>query len=111
MSLARGVLVVLICARSLKTVASGNADEPNLARIQQILVAKKMVDLTHPFEPGIPQWRGFPDEKRETVYWHEKGRGSLGEGFFSEMFTHVDQWGTYVDRRRTSSMACAQWIR
>ncbi len=56
-----------------------------------------MVDLTHPFEPGIPKWSGFPDEKRETVYWYEKGRGSLGEGFFSEVYTHVGQWGTHVD--------------
>jgi hypothetical protein len=46
MSLARGVVVVLISAPRLKTVASGNADEPNLARIQQILGAKKMVELT-----------------------------------------------------------------
>jgi len=30
---------------------------------------KKMVDLTHGFEKGIPYWPGFPDEKRETIYW------------------------------------------
>ncbi len=97
MSPGRRALVVLISVASLTTVACGNADEPNLARIQQILVGKKMVDLTHPFEPGIPKWSGFPDEKRETVYWYEKGRGSLGEGFFSEVYTHVGQWGTHVD--------------
>jgi kynurenine formamidase len=76
------------------TVAAG---EPSLVEIQKILAGKKMVDLTHAFEPGIPRWHGFPDERRETAYWYEKGRGSLGEGFFSEIYTHVGQWGTHVD--------------
>src|SRR5213075_1115690 len=71
--------------------------EPSLLEIQKILAGKKFVDLTHAFAPGIPRWPGFPDEKRETVYWYEKGRGSMGEGFFSEVFTHVGQWGTHVD--------------
>ena len=88
---------VFIMAFAPAQLASVNADEPSLARIQQILVGKKLVDLTHAFEPGIPRWPGFPDEKRETVYWYEKGRGSMGEGFFSELFTLVGQWGTHVD--------------
>jgi kynurenine formamidase len=78
-------------------LASINADEPSLARIQQILASKKMVDLTHAFEPGIPKWPGFPDEKRDVLYWYEKGRGSMGAGFFTELYTHVGQWGTHVD--------------
>ncbi len=78
-------------------VASENASEPSLARIQQILTGKKLVDLTHAFEPGVPHWPGFPDEKRETIYWYEKGRGSMGAGFFAEVYTHVGQWGTHVD--------------
>ncbi|MGI8819515.1 MAG: cyclase family protein [Chthoniobacterales bacterium] len=78
-------------------IASVNADEPSLARIQQILVKKKLVDLTHAFEPGIPRWPGFPDEKRETIYGYQKGQGSMGDGFFSEVYTHVGQWGTHVD--------------
>ena len=73
------------------------AAEPALLEIQKILAGKKMVDLTHAFEPGIPRWHGFPDEKRETAYWYEKGKGSLGEGFFAEIYTHVGQWGTHVD--------------
>ncbi|HMJ04639.1 MAG TPA: cyclase family protein, partial [Chthoniobacterales bacterium] len=78
-------------------LAQGNADEPSLARIQQILVGKKMVDLTHAFAPGIPHWPGFPDEQRETIYWYEKGRGKMGAGFYAETYTHVGQWGTHVD--------------
>jgi kynurenine formamidase len=73
------------------------AAEPSLLEIQKILAGKKFVDLTHAFAPGIPRWHGFPDEKRETIYWYDKGRGSLGEGFFAETFTLVGQWGTHVD--------------
>jgi kynurenine formamidase len=82
-------------------VAAGNigiqAAEPSLWEIQKTLVQKKLVDLTHAFAPGIPKWQGFPDEKREVAYWYEKGKGTLGEGFFSEIFIHVGQWGTHVD--------------
>ena len=97
MRVASCLLIALISVASLRTAASGNADEPSLARIQQILSKKRMVDLTHPFEPGIPRWPGFPDENRETIYWYEKKPGVLGDGFFSEVFTHVGQWGTHVD--------------
>jgi len=71
--------------------------EPSLLEIQKILAVKNFVDLTHEFAPGIPHWHGFPDEKRETAYWYEKGKGSIGEGFFAEIYTHVGQWGTHVD--------------
>jgi hypothetical protein len=58
---------------------------------------KKYVDLTHEFAPGIPRWPGFPDETRKTIYWYDKRRDTLDAGFFSDMFTHVGQWGTHVD--------------
>jgi kynurenine formamidase len=74
-----------------------SADEPSLWGIQKILVSKRFVDLTHAFEPGIPQWPGFPNEKREALNWSGKGRGAKGDGFFAETFTHVGQWGTHVD--------------
>ncbi len=91
------VLAAALFGFAAAAVASENAAEPSLARIQQILVGKKLVDLTHAFEPGVPHWPGFPDEKRETIYSYEKGRGSMGSGFFAEVFTHVGQWGTHVD--------------
>jgi kynurenine formamidase len=71
--------------------------DPSLLEIQKMLAGKRFVDLTHAFAPGIPHWHGFPDEKRETAYWYEKGKGSIGEGFFAEIYTHVGQWGTHVD--------------
>ena len=77
--------------------AHGAFAEPTLLEIQKILAGKKFVDLTHAFAPGIPHWHGFPEEKRETAYWYEKGKGSIGEGFFAEIYTHVGQWGTHVD--------------
>src|SRR5437762_2224725 len=83
-------LVVLI-------TAAARAAEPTLLEIQKILASKKFIELTHAFELGISRWPGFPDEKRETACWYQKGRGSLGTEFFTEIFTHVGQWGTHVD--------------
>src|SRR5919109_4231732 len=74
-----------------------SSNEPTLWRIQQILASKKFVDLTHAFAPGIPRWPGFPDETRKTIYWYDKRPDTMGSGFFSELFTHVGQWGTHVD--------------
>ncbi|MFH1033267.1 MAG: cyclase family protein [Pseudomonadota bacterium] len=63
----------------------------------RVIRGKKFVDLTHAFSPGVPHWKGFPDEKRETLYWYEPGVGRLGSGFYAQSFTHVGQWGTHVD--------------
>ncbi|MEN8215564.1 MAG: cyclase family protein [Pseudomonadota bacterium] len=74
------------------------ADEsPTLVEIYQTLQSKTFVDLTHAFEPGIPHWKGFPDEKRETLFWYEEGVGTLGTGFFAQRYSIVGQWGTHVD--------------
>jgi len=72
-------------------------DPASLWPIQQTLTAKKYVDLTHDFAPGIPRWPGFPDEARKTIYWYDKRPDTMGAGFFAEVFTHVGQWGTHVD--------------
>jgi kynurenine formamidase len=63
----------------------------------QLIRTKRFVDLTHAFSPGIPHWKGFPDEKREILFWYEPGVGKLGSGFYAQSFTHVGQWGTHVD--------------
>tara|TARA_B100000315_G_scaffold214301_1_gene212768 strand:+ start:1524 stop:2360 length:837 start_codon:yes stop_codon:yes gene_type:complete len=68
-----------------------------LSDVHELLKTKQYVDLTHAFEPGIPHWPGFPDGERETLYWYDKGKGTLGSGFFAEKFSHVGQWGTHVD--------------
>lgn len=90
-------LIGLLGLAASSSMWAGDSGEPSLLQIQKILSGKKFVDLTHAFGPGIPHWHGFPDEKCDTVYWYEKGRGTLGVGFFAETFTHVGQWGTHVD--------------
>ncbi len=80
-------------------LSSPTAEEaaPSLWPVVEMLRTKRFVDLTHAFEPGIPHWPGFPDERRETLFHYDPGRGSMGTGFFAERFTHVGQWGTHVD--------------
>lgn len=81
----------------LAAVYPAAAKRPSLAEVWQVLKTSRFVDLTHSFEPGIPHWKGFPDEKRETLFWYDAGVGSLGSGFYAQSFTHVGQWGTHVD--------------
>src|SRR6266508_4471372 len=86
---------------------ASNTDALQLWQIQKVLASKKYVDLTHEFAPGIPRWPGFPDETRKTIYWYDPPKDgsavddnrpdTMGSGFFSELFTHVGQWGTHVD--------------
>jgi kynurenine formamidase len=70
---------------------------PSLADALVAIKSRQLVDLTHAFEPGIPHWPGFPDEKRETLYGYDEGVGTKGKGFFTQQFTHVGQWGTHCD--------------
>ena len=63
----------------------------DLASAWRIIQSKQFVDLTHAFEPGIPHWKGFPDEKQELIFSYAK------DGFISHLYTHVGQWGTHVD--------------
>jgi hypothetical protein len=88
--------IALIFFFTFRTLADAR-EQPSLLPLQQILAGKRFVDLTHAFAPGMPHWVGCPSEKRETIYWYDKGRGSMGNGFFAEIFTQVGQWGTHVD--------------
>lgn len=72
-------------------------EKTSLRDVREFLAGKRFVDLTHPFAPGIPHWPGFPNEERKTIYWYDKKPGVLGTGFFTEVYTHVGQWGTHVD--------------
>ncbi len=72
-------------------------EEFTLKDAWQLIRTRRFVDLTHAFSPGIPHWKGFSDEKRETLYWYEPGVGTSGSGFYAQSFTHVGQWGTHVD--------------
>ena len=88
--------IIALVFATLFSVANAG-EETSLWKIQEALAAKPYVDLTHEFESGIPHWPGFPDEGRKTIYWYDKRPDTMGSGFFSEVFTHVGQWGTHVD--------------
>ena len=89
-------VLIALCSTGIVCDAIG-ADKSGLWGVQKLLASKKYVDLTHAFAPGIPRWPGFPDETRKTIYWYDKRPDTMGSGFFSELFTHVGQWGTHVD--------------
>jgi kynurenine formamidase len=88
---AMGLVAISVTART------PTPKQLTLTEVYQTLKTKQFVDLTHTFEPGIPHWRGFPDEKRQTLYWYEPGVGTLGSGFYTQSYTLVGQWGTHVD--------------
>ncbi len=92
------VLVFLTGLLILVTLSYGLASEAlTLGDAWRVIKEKRFVDLTHAFAPGVPHWKGFPDEQRELLYWYEPGVGSAGTGFYAQSFTHVGQWGTHVD--------------
>ncbi|GFK95011.1 hypothetical protein NNJEOMEG_02859 [Fundidesulfovibrio magnetotacticus] len=73
------------------------AEVESLQDAWRVISAKRFVDLTHAFGPGIPHWKGFPDERREVLYGYDPGVGSLGSGFFAQRYSLPGQWGTHVD--------------
>src|ERR1700728_3212448 len=88
-AVAAAVGVSLVFAQAHAGPAPGSAT--SLAQAYRAIHAARMVDLTHPFAPGIPHWKGFPDEVVQTPYTQKK------DGFTAQLFTHVGQWGTHVD--------------
>ena len=85
------------CHRQDSDITVEPVKPASLSEALAIIRSKQLVDLTHEFEPGIPHWKGFPEEKRETLYWYDKGGGKLGDGFFAQSYTLVGHWGTHVD--------------
>jgi kynurenine formamidase len=95
----RAVLVLLAVVGVFAALAARPAGQPQPSVLDcyEVLKTRQFVDLTHAFGPGIPHWPGFPDEKRETLYYYDEGVGSAGSGFFAQKYTLVGQWGTHVD--------------
>jgi kynurenine formamidase len=93
----RLAFITIVLAAAVSFTEAKDESETSLWATQKMLAAKRFVDLTHEFEPGIPHWPGFPDEMRKKVYWYNKRPDTMGAGFFAELFTHVGQWGTHVD--------------
>lgn len=97
MPIKNSVLAGALLFAAAVSLPAEEAEQPTLLEMQKLLIDQRLIDLTHAFEPGIPHWKGFPNEKRETIYSYEKGAGTIGHGFFAETFTHVGQWGTHID--------------
>ena len=95
----RSLLVLVVAAGILAAAAARPPaqPQPSVLDCYEVLKTRQFVDLTHAFGPGIPHWPGFPDEKRETLYYYDEGVGSAGSGFFAQRYTLVGQWGTHVD--------------
>jgi len=92
-----GMLLMMTCIMFAPAPYCLASEKLTLEDAWQVIKTKRFVDLTHAFSPGVPHWKGFPDEKREILYWYEPGVGQLGNGFYTQSFTHVGQWGTHVD--------------
>lgn len=90
------LLTVLLVTVSFSKTALAEK-QPTLQEIYRVLQTKTFVDLTHSFEPNIPHWKGFPNERVETAYWYKPGVGTLGSGFFAQRYSFIGQWGTHVD--------------
>jgi kynurenine formamidase len=100
MQTGKWLLGALLAAASIALVAErrpAGQEKSDLAQAWQILHKKRFVDLTHAFAPGIPHWKGFPDEQRDLLFWYDPNIGSLGDGFFAQRYSLVGQWGTHVD--------------
>jgi kynurenine formamidase len=88
---------LLICSSAVlpgsaaETPDASKSARPSLYDTARFLTGKIFVDLTHSFRPGIPHWKGYPDEKVKTLYSHTR------HGFRAEQYTLVGQWGTHVD--------------
>jgi kynurenine formamidase len=89
--LAKVSLVLASMFAVLPAFAADAGPAPSLEQAWRTLRAHRWVDLTHAFAPGIPHWKGFPDESVKSVYGYAK------DGFWAEQFVHVGQWGTHVD--------------
>ena len=112
MQISKYVVVATIALALAMIICIADArEESSLWKIQKTLAAKRYVDLTHAFEPGIPRWPGFPDEARKTIYWYDKRPDTMGSGFFSEVFSHVGQWGTMSIRQHISLRDSARLIK
>jgi kynurenine formamidase len=94
-----GILLIgLILSFSIfLPVLAADPGSGNLTPIWEQIQDCRFVDLTHTFEPGIPHWKGDPDETVETLYSYEPENGTLGSGFYMQYYCHVGQWGTHVD--------------
>jgi kynurenine formamidase len=89
-----GAIIAASAAVAVAAPAPAAAPAPEgsaLTDALTVLKAHRFVDLTHAFAPGIPHWKGAPDERVKTLYTVDK------DGFRINEYCHIGQWGTHVD--------------
>jgi kynurenine formamidase len=79
-------LTASVCA-----IAADKAVPASLTDALAVIQSHRFVDLTHTFAPGIPHWKGAPNESVKTLYTVAK------DGFRINEYCHIGQWGTHVD--------------
>jgi kynurenine formamidase len=89
--LPRAMCVMMIFAGAGAATAASAFDPVALSNALATLKSHRFVDLTHSFAPGIPHWKGAPDERVKTLYTVQK------DGFRINEYCHIGQWGTHVD--------------
>lgn len=90
-------ICIVMIFLSFSPVLAAEYKSDNLTPLWEQMQDCRFVDLTHTFYPGIPHWKGDPDEKVETLYSYDPGNGTLGSGFYMQYYSLVGQWGTHVD--------------
>jgi kynurenine formamidase len=89
--------IVLIVGMVIWSAGAFAEGPPSLWGVVKELQSKQFVDLTHAFQPGIPHWPGFDNERRVTTYYYDEAVGTKGHGFFAQEYCIPGQWGTHVD--------------
>ncbi len=92
-------------AASVCAIAADSATPTALTDALAVMQSHRFVDLTHAFAPGIPHWKGAPNETVKTLYTVDK------DGFRINEYCHIGQWGTHVDPRRTFTPGCTPSIK
>src|SRR5450755_4530528 len=93
----RARIIGIHCAAAIVVAMAGahasetGAQPTSLSDALAVIKSHRFVDLTHAFAPGIPHWKGAPDESVKTLYTVEK------DGFRINEYCHIGQWGTHVD--------------
>lgn len=92
---------LLVCIGASNAVAADDntTTESELMKAYEIISNSRFVDLTHTFSPSIPVWKGFgqatfaraADPATSDTYTIAE------EGFRSQIFTFVGQYGTHID--------------
>tara|TARA_R110001599_G_scaffold353861_1_gene600696 strand:+ start:30939 stop:31805 length:867 start_codon:yes stop_codon:yes gene_type:complete len=68
--------------------------------LQELLTSlndAQLVELSHTFYPGIPHSTPLGNEIVESLFSHQPGLGSLGDGARIDRYSFPGQWGTHVD--------------